>query len=160
MALGHPQRGGVPSPIDRIMGHLFGTAAVAESTFTDPSEGGIPLTLDPRVLLTSPALGPAGPASAKAFYAAYQRRYGPPQPYAIFGYEAMSLMLNAIDGATDDGTGSATRSRVRAAIFATHDRRSVLGTYGIDRNGDTTLRRYGVWGIAHGELTFLEAIDA
>ncbi len=28
VALGHPQRGGVPSPIDRIMGHLFGTAAV------------------------------------------------------------------------------------------------------------------------------------
>jgi 6-phosphofructokinase 1 len=28
VALGHPQRGGVPSAIDRIMGHLFGTAAV------------------------------------------------------------------------------------------------------------------------------------
>jgi 6-phosphofructokinase 1 len=28
VALGHPQRGGSPSPIDRIMGHLFGTAAV------------------------------------------------------------------------------------------------------------------------------------
>jgi 6-phosphofructokinase len=28
VALGHPQRGGVPSPIDRIMGHLFGSAAV------------------------------------------------------------------------------------------------------------------------------------
>jgi 6-phosphofructokinase len=27
-ALGHPQRGGPPSPLDRIMGHLFGTAAV------------------------------------------------------------------------------------------------------------------------------------
>jgi 6-phosphofructokinase 1 len=28
VALGHPQRGGPPSPIDRVMGHLFGTAAV------------------------------------------------------------------------------------------------------------------------------------
>jgi ATP-dependent phosphofructokinase / diphosphate-dependent phosphofructokinase len=28
VALGHPQRGGVPSATDRIMGHLFGTAAV------------------------------------------------------------------------------------------------------------------------------------
>jgi 6-phosphofructokinase 1 len=28
VALGHPQRGGTPSPIDRIMGHLFGSAAV------------------------------------------------------------------------------------------------------------------------------------
>jgi 6-phosphofructokinase len=28
VALGHPQRGGPPSPVDRIMGHLFGTAAM------------------------------------------------------------------------------------------------------------------------------------
>lgn len=28
VALGHPQRGGPPSPVDRIMGHLFGVAAV------------------------------------------------------------------------------------------------------------------------------------
>jgi 6-phosphofructokinase 1 len=28
VALGHPQRGGSPSSVDRIMGHLFGTAAV------------------------------------------------------------------------------------------------------------------------------------
>ena len=28
VALGHPQRGGIPSSTDRIMGYLFGTAAV------------------------------------------------------------------------------------------------------------------------------------
>ena len=28
VALGHPQRGGPPSPTDRLMGHMFGTAAV------------------------------------------------------------------------------------------------------------------------------------
>ncbi len=28
VALGHPQRGGAPSPIDRLMGHLFGIAGV------------------------------------------------------------------------------------------------------------------------------------
>jgi 6-phosphofructokinase 1 len=28
VALGHPQRGGTPSPVDRVMGHLFGCAAV------------------------------------------------------------------------------------------------------------------------------------
>ena len=28
VSLGHPQRGGVPSALDRIMGHLFGSAAV------------------------------------------------------------------------------------------------------------------------------------
>jgi 6-phosphofructokinase 1 len=28
VALGHPQRGGPPSPVDRVMGLLFGTAAI------------------------------------------------------------------------------------------------------------------------------------
>jgi branched-chain amino acid transport system substrate-binding protein len=140
---------------------IFGSAGLAESTYADPLRGGIPMSLDPRVVLTSPALGLSdSPPSARAFTAAYERRYGPPEPDAIFGYEAMSLMLNAIERATGDGTESATRSRVRKALFATHDRRSVLGTYSIDRNGDTTMWRYGVWGIAQGQLTFLEAIDA
>ena len=69
-------------------------------------------------------------------------------------------MLDAIERATDDGTEPAVRSRVRTAIFGTHDRHSVLGTYSIDGNGDTSLQRYGVYGIVQGQLTFREAIDA
>ena len=34
VALGHPQRGGAPSTVDRIMGHLFGTAAVVRDDLT------------------------------------------------------------------------------------------------------------------------------
>ena len=140
---------------------IFGTADLAESTYCDPKDGGIPPSVDPRVVLTSPTLGLNDyPPSARAFNAAYERRYGSPEPAAIYGYEAMSLLLSAIERATEDGTRPAVRSEVRAALFATHDRRSVLGTYGIDRNGDTTLRRYGVWNIVDGELTYWETIDA
>lgn len=140
---------------------IFGTAGLAESTFADPSQGGIPLSVDPRVIVTSPALGlNEYPPSARAFDAAYTRRFGPPQPDAIFGYEAMSLMLDAIQRATDGGTAPAVRSEVRRAIFATHDRHSVIGKYSINRNGDTTLQRYGIWGIVQGHLTFWEAITA
>ena len=70
----------------------------------------------------------------------------------------MSLVLDAIKRATDHGTAPAIRSKVRAAIFATRNRRSVLGTYSIDANGDTTLRRYGVYTINGGQLTLLEVI--
>jgi branched-chain amino acid transport system substrate-binding protein len=70
----------------------------------------------------------------------------------------MSLMLNAISRATDRGRETARRSKVRAALFSTRDRRSVLGTYSIDRNGDTTLRRYGVYRIVGGELVFVKSI--
>ena len=139
---------------------LFGTAGLAESTFADPEQGGIPRALDPRVLITAAALGPsASPPSGKAFYDRYQLRYDTPEPYAIFGYEAMSLMLSAIARATDDGTEPAQRSKVRAAIFATKWRRSVLGTYGIRPDGDTTLRRYGVYRIVGGRLRFWKQID-
>jgi len=140
---------------------IFGTAGLAESTFTDPSLGGIPVSIDPRVVLTSPTLGlNEYPPSARAFNTAYERRFGMPEPDAILGYEAMNLMLDAIERATDGGTEPAERAQVRTAIFATRDRHSVLGTYGINRNGDTTLQRYGVYGIAGGRLTFREAVYA
>lgn len=140
---------------------IFGTAGLAEPTYTDPAQGGIPLAIDPRVLLTAPSLSLAQyPTSARAFTAAYQRRYGPVEPDSIFGYEAMSLLLNAIARGTDGGTEPAVRSAVRTALFDTRDRRSVLGKYSIDANGDTTLRRYGVYAIADGRLVFWQAIAA
>jgi branched-chain amino acid transport system substrate-binding protein len=140
---------------------IFGSAGLAESTYTDQAEGGIPESIDSRVVLTAPTLADSQyPPSARAFAAAYQRRYGAIEPDSIFGYEAMSLLLSAIGRATDHGTKPAVRSAVRAALFDTRDRRSVLGTYGIDRDGDTTLRRYGVYGIVAGRLEFWQAIVA
>jgi branched-chain amino acid transport system substrate-binding protein len=138
---------------------IFGSAGVAESTYTDPDQGGIPPAIDPRVLITVAALGPAAyPPSGRAFLASYQQLYGSPQPYAIFGYEAMGLMLDAIRRATDGGTATAERSKVVKAIFATRDRHGAIGTYSIDRNGDTTLARYGVYKVIAGRLRFWRAI--
>ncbi|MBV9337827.1 MAG: branched-chain amino acid ABC transporter substrate-binding protein [Solirubrobacterales bacterium] len=140
---------------------IFGSAGLAETTYADPAHGGIPLAVDSRVVITGPSLDPREyPAAARAFTAAFDHRYGSLQPGSIFGYEAMSLLLSAIDRATEHGTKPAVRSQVRAALFATRDRPSVLGTYSIDGNGDTTLRRYGVYGIVAGRLTFWQSIVA
>jgi branched-chain amino acid transport system substrate-binding protein len=49
---------------------------------------------------------------------------------------------------------------VVAALFATRDRRSVLGTYSIGANGESTIRRYGVYRVIAGRLSFWKAIDA
>ena len=156
---------------------IFGSAGLAESTYTDSAEGGIPLALDSRVMILAPT--PGGPGAvggpggvggvgvvggsqltgaASAFTSAYQRRYGAVEPDSIFGYEAMRLLLSAIARATAGGTEPAVRSKVRAAIFDTRDRRSPLGTYTIDRVGDTSLRRYGVYSIMAGRLTLWQAI--
>jgi branched-chain amino acid transport system substrate-binding protein len=140
---------------------IFGSAGLAESTYTDPAQGGIPQSIDSRVVITAPTLAESDyPGSARAFTAAYERDYGAVEPVSIFGYEAMSLLLNAIERGTDGGTEPVLRSAVRAALFATHNRHSVLGTYSINRDGDTTLRRYGIYTIVGGRLTFWQAITA
>ena len=138
---------------------IFGTAGLAESTYADASDGGIPRSLDSQVLITNPTLDPSSyPPAGRAFFDFFTRRYGVPQPAAIYGYEAMSLLLSAISKATDHGQRPARRSKVVAALFATRGRRSVLGTYSLTKDGDTTLRRYGVYRIVDGRLVFSAVI--
>jgi hypothetical protein len=76
----------------------------------------------------------------------------------IWGEAAMSLMLDGIRRASDDGRRAITRTRVLHAIFATRDEHSVLGTYSITASGDTTLRRYGVYHVRNGRLEFWKAM--
>jgi branched-chain amino acid transport system substrate-binding protein len=70
----------------------------------------------------------------------------------------MSLMLDAIKRAS--ASGDLTRKAVVDAIFATKDRNSVLGTYSIDKNGDTSLTDYGIYKIVAGKLVFDKVIKA
>ncbi len=130
---------------------LFGTAGLAEASYIDPARGGIPSALDGRIMLT------ASPPGDRAFLAAYERRFGPPQPDAVLGYEAMSVLLDAIARATGNGHHHASRARVLRALFATRNRRGALGRYSIDSGGDTTLRSYGAYGVSNGALQFLRA---
>ena len=139
---------------------IFAGAGVAQSTFVDPAKGGVPLALDPRLVITSPALGAgAYPRAGRDFLARFGRIYGTPEPDAILGYESMRLMLSAIGTATDGGREPARRAAVLRAIFDTHDRHSALGTYSIDRDGNTTLSKYGVWRAVNGRLRFWKAIE-
>ena len=54
----------------------------------------------------------------------------------------MKLGLDTIAGLGAKGNNKAA---VLAALFATKARSSVLGTYGFDKNGDTTLKDYGLY---------------
>jgi branched-chain amino acid transport system substrate-binding protein len=139
---------------------IFGTAGLAESTYTDPAQGGIPLALDSRIQLTSPALGASlYPPSGRRFLARYKALYGATEPDAIFGYEAMGLLLSAIDRATGHGHRDAVRSLVARALLSTHDRAGAIGTYSIEPDGNPTLDRYGIYRIAEGELQFSRAAE-
>ena len=69
----------------------------------------------------------------------------------------MAVVLDAIKRAGDKGND---RQAVIDAFFATKDRDSVLGTYSIDENGDTTLTDYGAQKVEGGKLVFDKVIKA
>jgi branched-chain amino acid transport system substrate-binding protein len=136
---------------------LYGPDGVAESTFTDPKEGGIPETIARRTKVTVATLSPDKyPAEGRRFFQQYEEKYGKkPEPYAIYGYEAMALALDAL------ARGGNTRAGAIDAFFATRDRQSVLGTYSIDANGDTTLAEYGGYRVTRGgRLAFSKVLLA
>jgi branched-chain amino acid transport system substrate-binding protein len=136
---------------------LFGPDGVAESGFSDPAEGGIPADVASKVLVTVATLSPDQyPPEGRKFFSDFEKEYGEknPDPYAIYGYEAMRLVLDTIAEAGTD------RQSVIDQLFETSGRESVLGTYDIDENGDTTLTDYGVYSIAGGELQFDRTIKA
>jgi branched-chain amino acid transport system substrate-binding protein len=137
---------------------LYGPDGVAEAGFVDPKEGGIPADVASKVRLTVATLSPDEyPPGGQEFFDAFRKKYDEPNPnpYAIYGYEAMRLALDAIERS---GTGE--KADILAALFETKDRESVLGTYSIDENGDTTLSDYGVYTVDGGELVFDRTIKA
>jgi branched-chain amino acid transport system substrate-binding protein len=67
-------------------------------------------------------------------------------------------MLLALDAIERSGDGS--KEGIKKALFETKDRSSVLGTYSIDENGDTTLTDYGAYAVENGELKFDQTIKA
>jgi branched-chain amino acid transport system substrate-binding protein len=139
---------------------LFAGDGMCLNDTADPKKG-IPANLAPRFKCTIATLDPKafGP-EGKKFFKDYSAKFNvaSPDPYAIYGYEAMSLMLDAIKRAS--AKGDLTRQAVVDAIFATKNRNSVLGTYSIDQNGDTSLADYGLYGISNGKLTFDKVIKA
>jgi branched-chain amino acid transport system substrate-binding protein len=137
---------------------LYGPDGVAETGFSDPKEGGIPADVAARVKVTVATLSPDEyPEQGQRFFADFEQKYGEkhPNPYAIYGYEAMRLALDAIERSQ---TGE--KPDILKALFESKDRESVLGTYSIDENGDTSLTDYGVYTIEGGELKFDQTIKA
>ena len=137
---------------------LYGPDGVAESGFADPKEGGIPGSVAKRVKVSVATLNPDSyPPEGREFFTQFEKKYGEknPDPYAIYGYEAARLALDAIER-----SGSGEKQDIIKALFDTKDRQSVLGSYSMDENGDTTLTDYGIYTIEGGELKFDKTIKA
>jgi branched-chain amino acid transport system substrate-binding protein len=109
----------------------------------------------PQTLQLSAELDPAR-LPGRQFSDQFQGRFHrPPGPYAAYGYEAMALVLQGIRDAGTDA--SSFRDDVRGAVIGAQRDGSVLGSYSITSDGDTTecmIQRYRINGMAR------EALDA
>jgi branched-chain amino acid transport system substrate-binding protein len=121
---------------------IFGGDGVCTNTYTGAKEGGVPASIAPLIECTVATLDLKTYPGGTDFLKAYADKYGEsnPDPYAIYGYEAMKLALDTIADA-----GTTDKATVLDTLFNTKDRNSVLGSYGFDENGDTTLTSYGLY---------------
>ncbi len=131
---------------------LFGPGAVADDGFA--AQLG---PAGPRTFVTAPWLAlKSYPPEARKVAKRYEERYGSPRPtQALYGYEAMSAVLAAIARAGKDGND---RGDVIDQMLKTRGRSSVLGTYSIDENGDTSIKAYGSYRVRDGRLVFLRVL--
>ena len=89
------------------------------------------------------------------FVKAYQEKYDmKPEPYAIFGYDAMGVALAAIDKA-----GSKDPKDVLAALKNIGEYSGALGTFSFDADGDTTLRQMNAYQVKDGEWTWVKELE-
>ena len=71
---------------------------------------------------------------------AYIQEYGPNvDVYAVYGYIATQVVLEAFERVCAKGKPLTDRAAVRDAVLATQNFDSVLGPFSIDANGDTTI---------------------
>ena len=144
---------------------LYGPDGVAEESFTNPKKGGIPANIGAKTKVTVATLGleefkKRNNAEAEKFFSDFEKEYNDasPDPYAIYGYAAMQLALDSLDAVGDKANDRAAVAK--QLVENSKDISSVLGTYSIDENGDTTLTDYGLYTIKDGLPTFDKVIKA
>jgi branched-chain amino acid transport system substrate-binding protein len=132
---------------------LLGTSAMVNESFTDQigSAGA-------KTLLSTPLL-PVSlyPPSAQVVLRDYRSAFGVAgEPAALYGFESMSVVLNAIFRAGSEG---GDRQTVIDRFFDGGNRDSVIGSYAIQADGETTLSRYAVDRVANGRPVFYRALN-
>jgi len=91
------------------------------------------------------------PESGKAFYRDYVANFGQTgEPWAAYGYEAMSVALTAIENVCVKSGDPTDRRAIRDAVFAIRNFNGVLGNWSFDENGDTTLSNMVFYEVKNG----------
>ncbi|MEA2244494.1 MAG: branched-chain amino acid transport system substrate-binding protein [Solirubrobacteraceae bacterium] len=134
---------------------LFGPDGVAETSFTSK----LPADAQKNTYITVGTIDPKDyPPEGQKFFQDFKAKYGTatPEPYAIYGYEAMSLLLDSMKRA---GSQCNDRQAVIDQVFKTKNKKSVLGTYSIDKDGDVTTKQFGRFLVAGGKLKYEKTVQ-
>jgi branched-chain amino acid transport system substrate-binding protein len=130
---------------------LFATAGMLAR---DPA---VPIPAAPAAVHAVGAITPAGelPAGGRRLLARLRRLQGPDvaRPEAIYGYEAMRLVLDAIRA------GGADRERVRRAALRIRERRSPLGPYRVRATGEIEEARFALYALRDGGFEFERMLE-
>ena len=133
---------------------FWGPDGVAESAFTND----LPADVADRTYITVATIPQADyPPAGQKFYKDFQAKFDQKviQPYAIYGFEAMDVILDSMERA-DDCTD---RQAVVDAFFSTEGKEGVTGTYDIDDDGDVNISQFGRYRIENGELNEGVTVD-
>lgn len=94
-------------------------------------------------------LPPAGRRFASEFQARFSQK---PCCFSVHDAQATYMLLDAI------ARSGGSRARVTENVLRSRIRGGLIGDFAIDRNGDTTLNRMGIYVIRRGQLRFETAI--
>jgi branched-chain amino acid transport system substrate-binding protein len=91
--------------------------------------------------------------------ARYKARFGgDPETYAVYGYMAAKLLVDAFERVCAGGGLPTDRKAVRDAVFATKNLDSPLGRFSIDANGDTTNSTMSGYQVVNGRFKFVTVL--
>jgi branched-chain amino acid transport system substrate-binding protein len=132
---------------------LFGPSALDNSAFVTGLSGAAH-----NVYISTPGFLPGDLTPAgHTFVSDFTAKYGhAPSVEAIFGYEAMAAVLDVLHEA---GSAANNRATVVRDFFGIRNRPSVLGTYSINANGDTSLAPFVFSRLRGGRLVPFKSVQ-
>jgi branched-chain amino acid transport system substrate-binding protein len=90
--------------------------------------------------------------AGKAFVKGFTKAVGPPAPYAVYAAQAAEVMIAAI------ARSNGTRASVAAQLFKTKVKNGILGSFTINKNGDTSSNPVTIYKIVGGKSTNYKVI--
>jgi branched-chain amino acid transport system substrate-binding protein len=146
--IGDPTAGQLLSAIGRALpgARLYGSSALASAV---PAPASLPEVQVLSPLLPAAEYGPGARLLLKRLSPEAAPVTG---AEALYGYESMRVVLDAINAA---GADAGDRLAVARAALEVRSRRSVIGDYGVLASGDVTSERFGAYRRSASALRFL-----